>query len=224
MSEEKKQTSPQTQKALLYILLTGGVAVLIYMFVLTPMYEDNAKYTKDAGEIIARTDTARKEISDVTKMNANFATLSAYLEPLTNKYVVREELGSYPMERRINELSMQLNVKITSCSTPRKERTPSIKPETTKGKKPSGKSPAATSIDAVCFDRLVLDLDLEGSYFAVAELIKELEAENPFCGVRNLVISPNASTPEKHKISISLEWPVDADPPPVSAVKGRPRG
>lgn len=224
MSEEKKQTTPQTQKAMLIVLLIGGIAALVYMFVLTPMYDDYAKYTKDANEIISRTDVARKEISDVTKMNTKFADLSAYLEPLTNKYVVREELGSYPMERRINEISMQLNLKISSCSTPRKEKTPVCKPEPAKGKKAPGKTATATPKETPCFDRLILDLDLEGGYFAVAELIKELEKENPFCGVRDLKITPNASSPEKHRFSISFEWPVNADPPPEPAVKGRAKG
>lgn len=224
MSEEKKQTTPAAQKALLIILLTGGIAAVIYLFVLTPMYEDYEKYTKDANEIIARTDTARREISDVTKMNASFAALSTYLEPLTNKYVVREELGSYPMERRINEISMRLGLKITSCSIPRKEKTPVNKPAAANTKKKSGKNTVVPPQDVPCFDRLILDLEVEGGYYAVAELVKELEAENPFCGIRDLKITPNASTPEKHKVSISLEWPVNADPPREPAIKGRSKG
>lgn len=220
MSEEIKQSMPQKQKILLIALIAGGIIAAIYMFVLTPMYEDYAKYTKDAEAIIARTDSARKEISDVTKMNANFDSLSAYLDPITNNYVVREKLGSYPMERRINEIASPLNLK-ASCSAPRKEKTPVNKVEAPKGRKASKNAAPPVPVTTPCFDRLVIDLDLEGSYFAVVKLMETLESENPFCGVKSFKITPNPSSPEKHKFSISLEWPVDADKPQVHEAKGR---
>lgn len=219
-ADNKQQGSPLGQKILLYVLLAGGLAAGIYMFVLTPLYEDGEKYTKEARELREKTETARREISNATKMNADFASLTAYIEPLTNNYVVHEELGSYPMERRIGELSTRLDLKVTSCSTPRKERTPSFRPEPPKGKKPAPKGAKPAVKESPCLDRLVLDVVIEGGYFAVAELLKELESENPFCGVRSLKITPGG-TPERHKFSISLEWPVMADPVPVAQGGGR---
>ena len=62
----------------------------------------------------------------------------------------------------------------------------------------------------------------DGSYAVILALIDRLEQENPFCGVTALTIRGLPNTVERHRATLTLEWPVAADPP-VARSKGTTR-
>ena len=51
-------------------------------------------------------------------------------------------------------------------------------------------------------------------------MLERLEQENPYCGVNALAIRGLPNVPTRHRVTLTLEWPVVADPP---AAKGGKR-
>lgn len=72
-----------------------------------------------------------------------------------------------------------------------------------------------TNKTAPTFARYTVEVAGEGSYADVHAFVERLEQNNPYCGVTDLTIRPLPASPESHRVTMMLEWPVLSDPPQV---------
>ncbi len=206
------------EKRILGGILVVGAVVLTHMFVVKPMNEQRAKVDAEANEINKASESALAKIKSIQTMRAEYASLSNEVFALTNGYVVRKVLGSYPMEQEIYSLAGQVGFHVANCTELGKTRTPDKPPTAVapKGAKPAPRGKAPPPPPQHRYDRFQMEVRGTGSYKSVMELIHRLEERNPFFSVITLDISAVNGKPEAHNVVFKCEWPVDADklPPP----------
>lgn len=203
---------PPAQKRLLAGLLAVAAIALVVFYVILPVNRKVAEINQKTREINARNDKAFSQIRNVSQLRAENRLIAEELSPLTNQFVVRPVLGSYPMERRIFEIVGENGFHVSSCREIGAVETPTLSPaelEKAKAKKPA-KGKKAPSKPPRYFDRYQMEVHGDGGYADVVKLIKALEEENPFFAVVALRIVSNSRNPERHDVTLTLEWPVDA--------------
>ena len=200
------------EKRILGGILVVGAAVLTHMFVVKPMNEKRANIDSEASEINKASESALAKIKSIQTMRAEYSSLSNEVFALTNNYVVRKVLGSYPMEQDIYALAGQSGFRVTSCVELGKTRTPDKPPAAAAPKgKPAAKGKAQPPPSQHRYDRFQMEVHGTGSYKSVMDLIHQLEERNPFFSVIFLDIAAVQGKPESHNVTFKCEWPVDAD-------------
>ncbi len=201
------------EKRILGGILVAGAVILTHMFVVKPMNEERAKIDSEAGEINKASASALAKIKSIQTMRSEFSSLSNEVFVLTNNYVVRQVLGSYPMEQDIYALAGQVGFRVTSCVELGKTRTPDKPPAaaTAPKGKPAPKGKASPPPLQHRYDRFQMEVRGTGSYKSVMDLIHQLEERNPFFSVISLDISAVPNKPESHNVNFKCEWPVVAD-------------
>ena len=207
-----------SEKRILGGILLAVIIVLTYMFVVKPMNEKRAKIDSEAEEINKASQNALAKIKSIQTMRAEYSALSNEVFALTNNYVVRQVLGSYPMEQEIYALAGEVGFRVTGCVELGKTRTPDKPPSavTAPKGKPAPKGKAQPPPPQHRYDRFQMEIRGTSSYKSVMDLIHRLEERNPFFSVISLDIAAVQSKPEAHNVTFKCEWPVAADklPPP----------
>ena len=206
------------EKRILGGILVIGAVVLTHMFVVKPMNEKRAAIDGEASEINKASESALAKIKSIQTMRAEYASLSNEVFAVTNNYVVRQVLGSYPMEQEIYALAGEVGFHVANCVELGKTRTPDKPPSTAaapKGK-PAPKGKAQPPPTQHRYDRFQMEVRGTGGYKSVMDLIHRLEEHNPFFSVISLDIAAVPGKPEAHNVTFKCEWPVAADklPPP----------
>ena len=203
------------------------VAGLLAWFGVKPMREQEQAILREAAEQCRRNDAALQDIREALGMDGEVARLESALAGETNRFVLRPILGSYPVQRDIYRLAAETGFKVGMVREAGRQTTPVAKlPAPPVGRQKAGAAPAKPPPPPpipAAFDRYVLEIGGEGSYADVTALIDLLESENPYCGVVALNIRGVPDKPERHRVSMSLEWPVQALPPPAADNDGRKR-
>ena len=204
------------EKRILGCVLVVGAAILTHMFVVKPMSEKRAKIDAEAGEIDKAYKSAKAKIQNMQSMRAEYTSLTNEVFSLTNSYVVRKVLGSYPMEQDIYTLAGESGFHVSSCVELGKTRTPDTPPAPPQQRGKPTKKVKPPPPPQHLYDRFQMEVRGTGSYKSVMDLIHQLEDRNPFFSVISLEISAVSGKPESHNMSFKCEWPVDADrlPPP----------
>lgn len=203
----------------LSFLAAVAAGVLVLLYVILPMNRQRTKIEAELEKRLRATDQALESVRKLSETRQQHALGMEALGMETNLYVLRPVLGSFPVQRDIYRLAaetgfnLSLVREIGKTPTPvitaaRRGRTPSRKPAPTK----SGQADASSY-----FTRYVVDVSGEGSYASVLALIERLEQENPYCGVTALTIRGLPNAIARHRVSLTLEWPVAADPPVAKA-------
>ena len=201
------------EKRILGGILVAGAVILTHMFVVKPMNEKRAQIDAETAEIRHANDSAKKSIGRFQSMLVEYAAVSNEVSAITNNYVVRQVLGSYPMEQEIYALAGQVGFSVSGCVELGKTRTPDKPPSAAaapKGK-PTPKGKPQTPLLQHRYDRFQMEVRGTGSYKSVMDLIHQLEERNPFFSVISLDISAVQGKPESHNVNFKCEWPVDAD-------------
>ncbi len=208
-----------SEKRILGGLVLVSAVALTHIFVVKPMNEKRAQTEAEAAEINRASESALAKIRGIQAMRAEYAAVSNEIFTLTNSFVVRQVLGSYPMEQEIYAIAEEVGFKVSGCVELGKTRTPD-KPQTAAAPKgrpiPKGKAPPPPLHR---YDRFQMEVRGAGSYESTMNLIHELEERNPFFSVISLDISAVKGKPEAHSVNFKCEWPVAADPPPAPKKK-----
>ncbi len=205
------------------VLAAFGLVIVVLtaaFLIIVPMRKRTAALREDYNQSLARNNQALENVRKVKHLEALFETLSSQLATETNLYLLRPVLGSYPVQRNIYRLAADTHLQVESVRElslvttpyePPKDATPA--PATRRrGAKPLPVTTAQPSL----FARYTVELVGKGSLVAIAQLLERLENENPYCGVTALTISAASATPETHRLSATLEWPVAAPSTGVS--------
>lgn len=208
------QNIPAGQKRLLAGVVAAAAIALVYFYGVSPMNRKATEANQKIHDLNAQNDKSYLQIRNVQRLRAENLGLSNEVFSVTNRYVARPVLGSYPMERRIYELVANGGFRVGSCRELGAVETPRLSPteiEKAKGKKtPKGKAPPKPRH---YFERYQMEVRGQGGYADVVRLVQALEDENPFFSVVSLRIVANARTPELHDVTFTFEWPVEAANP-----------
>lgn len=209
-----------SEKQILAAVIFVSVITVTYLFAIKPMNEKRAQIEKQTTEINNAGELALSKIRNMQNMRLEYAAISNDLFAVTNRYVVRPVLGSYPMEQDIYKFAEEAQFKVTGCLEIGRTLTPTEPPQVTpatSGKPKTAKKKAPPK--ALHFDRFQMEVSGSGSYYSVIKLIHALEEQNPFFSVTSIDITANKRTPEVHNVVMKLEWPIDAKPLPVQKKK-----
>lgn len=200
------------QKKILLALSFVIILVLIHLFVVEPMKEKTSSALAQATELNAETGRRIRMVKKIIPMREEIASLQLSVLPMTNRFVLRKELGSYPVQRKLYEVASE-NLKIAWFSERGRVRLVDPVFANVRSSSQRGRSNANAQPPVPCYDRYQAEVKLQGGYRAVMEFLRTLEKENPFFSVVSLEIKGNDARPEVHGVLMTVEWPVDAPRP-----------
>lgn len=193
--------------------VVAGVLVLVYL--ISPMNARRTKVEDNLKKLLRGTEQALDSVSQLPETQQQCAALGQMLGAETNRFVLRPVLGSFPFQRDIYRLAAETGFNVDLVREIGRTATPAT---AARARKPAlGKRPAAGKPDAPgaapWLARYLVEITGEGSYAVVMALIERLEQENPYCGVNALAIRGLPNNFTRHRVNLSLEWPVAAEPP-----------
>ena len=211
MSLDLHSIPPSQKRVLAGVAAVAAVAVVV-MYVILPMNRKVAEANQKARDLNAQNDRSFLRIRNVPRLRAENRQLGDEVAAITNRFVMRPILGSYPMERHLFEIVGEDGFHVSSCREVGLVETPTLSPaelEKNKGKKPP-KGKKGPPKPKRYLSRYKMEIQGEGRYADIVRLIKTLEEENPYFAVVSLRIVSNPRRPELHDVTLSLEWPVEA--------------
>jgi len=219
VKDARRNGSGAMQWCLSYLAaVVAGVLALLY--VIQPMNRQRAKIEAELEKRLRATDQALESVRNLSETRQQHAMLVEALGTETNLYVLRPVLGSFPVQRDIYRLAAETGFNLSLVRELGKTPTPA-KAAAGRARTPASRKPAPNKSEQAgaesCFARYVVDVTGEGSYAAALALVERLERENPYCGVTALTIRGLPNTIARHRVSLTLEWPVAADPPVAKA-------
>ena len=193
------------------------VIALLFIFVIHPLRVREMAIRSQIKKQVEKNTLALGNVRRITELRQETARLKEALAVETNRFVLRPVLGSFPVQRDIYRMAADTAFRIAAMKEVGKKPTPTeLKPVAQAASKGRPKSAIKSKLKPPAFDRYVVEIIGDGSFFDVCTLIEILAEENPYCGVTDLTISGVSSSPERHRVTMVLEWPVLADPPVVA--------
>ncbi len=223
------KSMPRGQQQILLVLAGLLLMGLAFLYVIQPIRGREVRVREALERRLQDNQRAIAAIRGMPEMAQTFTNLAASLALETNRYLLRPVLGSYPIQREIYRLAGETAFKVSMVrelgtqATPREIKAGAFTAAqklAAKGRKGDAKQAAPPP----SFARFVVEVVGEGSYADVIALVERLEMENPYCGLTALNIRGVGNFPERHRVSMTIEWPVLADPPkPSSAMRAARR-
>jgi len=186
--------------------LIGGAAVLyasINLLIL-PLIQVRGTEMNKRGYFLEKIDTATHDLRDLAADKAEVAKLQAELDVATNRFVVRPVLGStlVSVQNIVDPIAAACGLQIESYAEHGRTELP---------------------VDAknagIVIERYLVEVAVAGSYASVRDFVQAVETANEYVCVTEIEIVGRVESPAKHRIRISMEWPVfgvrkPVEPPP----------
>jgi hypothetical protein len=202
LSKEKKQ-------ALLLVAMwvVGGVFALYY-FVLRPYFATSTTSTRDVDDLAAKIEQAEVALKATARVQAEYALCTEEFKQAAENYIVPMDNPLSWVTEKVYANARRVGVDVQTVaevgsSSPYWET--AVKSE--RSVKPYG-----------------VRIVTESSYQQLIDLVEVLEKSNPALCITDISISPQDSTPLKHVLNMTVEWPmwgrklqvgvVDTDKPP----------
>jgi len=204
-----KLPANKKERAKILVLIGMGVIVLIIVLVqlvAIPILDSRRKLREDIEEYRTRVEKARRELRASKQIQAEFDAVSGKLKAIAEDYLLHPILGSYlvGVSEALDPQARESGFTIEDLQ----ER--GIQALRLRAKEASGRAYNAYSVQIVG----------QGSYDEIAAFLKSLEGRNPYVCVTELKISEQPDTPERHRVTLRIEWPIEAEPARTDAAKG----
>ena len=204
-----KLPANKKERAKILVLIGMGVIVLIIILVqlvAIPILDSRRKLREDIEEYRSRLEKARRELRASKQIQAEFDTVSGKLKAIAEDYLLHPILGSYlvGVSEALDPQARQSGFTIEDLQ----ER--GIQALRLRAKEASGRAYNAYSVQIVG----------QGSYDEVTAFLKSLEGRNSYVCVTELKVSEQPDTPERHRVTLRIEWPIEAEPARTDAAKG----
>jgi hypothetical protein len=198
--------------------LLGFMALLLsllltYRFGVLPLRNAQRTQSERVAALKARIAEAERVVANMPLAREEYERIGNALAAATNRFIMRPILGSYPAQRTIHRLAGLSSFSVESVREQGVQPTPRKTPVRASGKRGAGKKKDAAKTEPACFARYVVDLGGEGRYVDIIDLIERLEQQNPYMGVIALNVRAVTASPERHRVKMRLEWPVEAPAP-----------
>ena len=222
MSRERNVAS-RAQQRLLAGLSGLAVMVLVSLYVIRPMQARERQIRATLGKRLEGNDLARTRIRKMPEIEQHANRLAETLGAEPNRFVLRPVLGSFPVQRDIYRLAAETGFSVALVRELGKTPTPTeirSRAAAERSAPVAADKPPPSKTPPPALARYLVEVSGEGSYACLVALLERLEQENPYCGVNALAIRGLPNVPTRHRVTLTLEWPVVADPP---AAKGGKR-
>ena len=205
-----KLPTGKKERAKVLVLIGMGVIVLIIVLVqlvVIPILDSRRKLREDLEEYRARVEKARRELKASKQIQLDFDTVAGKLRAIAENYLLHPILGSYlvGVTEALDPLARDTAFTIEDIQ----ER--GIQALRLRAKETSVRAYNAYSIQVVG----------QGSYDEIVAFLKSLEDRNPYVCITELKVSGQPDTPERHRVTLRIEWPIEAEAAPVDAASAK---
>ena len=193
---------PANKAERIRIIVLGAVACLIFLILLTqfavrPFFDRWGEIRASRGEIQEKIDKAEAELTKMRRNDAEFRALTTQLDHLSKEDVLQPVLGTYLLgvQERIENLASTCGVKVESVKETGIMEIPGMRGPRERAVRSYGVQVSATA-----------------GYDALLRLMQALETSNPYVCISGLSIVAVTDTPERHRITFRIQWPVWRNP------------
>jgi hypothetical protein len=191
-----KMAKEQKQIVILACMMAVGVLFAAYQFVLLPMVDRGRKEVEDLRALRTQLDQAAVILRNESKLSNDLVQVLADLERAQSEFVASVENPLSWVSEKVYRSSREVNVEIQSVQEMVSPPVPWAR-ETLPGSKPSR-----------LFIPYTVRIVMECSYADLIRLIEAIELSNPYLCISGMSISSQDPTPEKHSITLQIEWPM----------------
>lgn len=200
----KLPTSPKERNQMLVL---GGLLALLAAYAavnltVLPVLRSSASLRRELGELQEQLKLAEQSSRRLPRLTQEHAKLTVELTTLTNTYLLRPVLGSYQVQDLVDSFAQGTGFTVGSVREVGKQEVPR--------KQTAAQAPAT-------FMRLAVEVNGSGSYSNVLMMIRRMEQMNPHIGLAELLIASQADTPERHRVFLRLDWPIENELAKVAA-------
>ena len=186
LSKEKKQAI-----FLVGMWVVGGIFALYY-FVLQPYLTTSTESTKDLDDLAAKIEQAEATMKGSTRLQAEFALCTEEFNQAVDNYIVPKDNPLSWVTEKVYASARRVGVDVQTVA------------------EVGSSSPFWES--AVKADRSVkpyaVRIVTESSYQQLIDLVEVLEKSNPALCITDINISAQDSSPMKHILNMTVEWPM----------------
>jgi hypothetical protein len=198
----KFQLPEDPKQRTIWLTVIGAAAVLIVILVVVfgimPMVDQKKKFSQDITDLDKKLKEANTKIEKMKRDTKDNAEVLAELKTLSDKYLLKSELGnSLPVARDILvKHAKEVDVPLDPLQDIRQLSLESIP-------YPGGKVPVCKIFTA--------RVTLKCGFHDVMRFIRALEKSNPYLCISGLTIMGQKGDPYKHQITFEIQWPAWAD-------------
>ncbi len=197
-------TKEQKQKVILAGIVGLAVLYALKQFALTPLLESRGKLNDEFEAMKSKLMLANGAIKNEGETRRRLAETQAQLMKAQSDLLPSADNALSWATKTIYHAARSVGLDLESVSETETDRT------------------NFTAKDQVkrAFKPYAVRMSVECGYPQLIELIKSLEDANPYLCVTGIQIQCQPQTPERHQISIVVEWPTWKDPNAVKPYQG----
>ena len=205
---------PENKAERIRLIVLGAVACIIFVilvtqFVARPFFARWGEIRATRAEIQEKIEKAEAELAKMRRNDVEFRELTAQLDRLSKEHVIQPVLGTYLLgvQERIENLAATCGVKIESVKETGIMEIPGMRGLRERAVRSYGVQVSASA-----------------GYEALLRLFQALETSNPYVCISGLSIVAVPDTPERHRITFRVQWPVWRDPTNPFGKRNRKEG
>ena len=203
-----QELNPATRRAVMTSIALLALALGSIFLLLLPAKRESRRLATAVAAPADDLDAHRAKIKQTAPQRQEAEALEAELDALRQGGVLEPLLGSYEMRGMslLQPIAESNGVALVGGSVRRLPQLPL-----------GGGSPAQGRLYA----RQPLEFTASGAYPRLAAFIRDVERAHPMATVSSLRIVAQARDPEVQEMTVGIEWPVVAPPPPAPEKKGK---
>lgn len=184
-----------------FVLIGIGVVAVLYAVVqlaVLPFLASKQKLRDSLQTKKAKLEKAGRELNYAPSIKTEFDSVTGELDRIIANHVLRPILGSYlvGVTETLEGMARSCDIKVDEIQEIGVREPPR-----------TGKKDTA----ARAFKSYAVQLSAKISYEQAATLIRKLEEMNPYVCVSELRITGQPDNPEQHRVTVRIEWPIEAE-------------
>jgi hypothetical protein len=188
------------ERVQVFVLIGIGAALALYALVqllVSPYTAARQKLNAVQEDLNRKIETARRVLLYAPAVKEEYESVTAEIEKTMASNVLRPVLGSYTVvvTETIETAARLAGIAVTEIQ------------EVGTRELPRGKTAIKT---AEAFKSYAVQVSGDGSYEQVRAFLDKIETDNPFLCVTEIRITGRSDKPEQHRVTIRVEWPIEA--------------
>jgi hypothetical protein len=199
---------PATKKERMLMFALGGVVGVVVLiggvlWGVLPLLDGRRAMQSSLVEIGEKLKKAKRELDYAPAIQREADDAVSQMERIRAENILRPILGSYlvGVSEQIESVARSTQVHIEEIREVGVVNTPA------KGKNRSLQE----------FKSFVVQVNAEASFAAIFQFLQKMEERNPFFCVNEIGISSQSDSPEKQRLTVRMEWPIE---PKTEGAKG----
>lgn len=194
---------PENKKERIQVFVLIGIGVALALFALiqvavVPFNAARQKLQVVQAELDKRMEKARKELLHARMVKEEFDIVTADIDRIMATNVLRPILGSYlvGVTETIEQAARKAGIEVDEIQ------------EVGIREIPRGAMDKTHEV----FKSYAVQMSGEGAYEEVCAFLDKIETDNPFLCVTEIRITGRPDKPERHRLNVRVEWPIEAAP------------